>query len=67
MKRVQFRNGELRRAQQYARLCEAHAADAARCQVLGKAGDCLIHSGLAREYSERAFALVARVAARPHA
>lgn len=67
MSRLQCLNGELRRAQEYARLCEAHAADAARCQAEGKAGPCLIHSGLAREYSERAFAQAARVAARTSA
>lgn len=64
MSGLQFRAGELQRAQQFARLCEAHAADAARCEAEGKAGPCLAHSGLAREYSERAFALVARIAAR---
>lgn len=64
MSRLKFRQGELRRAQQFARLCEAHATDAARCQAEGKAGPCLAHSGLARDYSRLAFALTARVAAR---
>ena len=67
MSRLQFRAGEMQRAQQFARLCEAHLRYAAGCKDAGQTGAQLIHQQLARDYSHAAFALVARVAARSRA
>lgn len=54
---------QVRDVQWFARLCETHARDAARCQAAGKPGAYLAHDGLARGYARQAFALSTRVVA----
>jgi hypothetical protein len=58
------RPDEVREVSRIADLCEAHLRYAAGCKDAGQTGAQLIHQQLARDYSQAAFALVRRVAAR---